>query len=80
MPPLSQEFIEKKLDEADLAGEEYIKALYNFLQCIDLTSEGGSAKAHGILSMIEQIQRIHTIMKNPESTREDRVKAFGGRY
>lgn len=76
MQKLSEEFIKKLYDEANETADSYIKSLYNLLQCIDLSAEGGPGKAHGILNMIEQIQKVHATLEKPATTHEERKDAF----
>lgn len=73
---LSEDFIAKKHQNANDAANAYVQSLYDLLQCIDLSSENGVSKAHGILNMIEQIQKIHAALEKAEPSRDERIQAF----
>src|SRR5690242_4653698 len=72
----SEEFIAKKHQDANEAAAAYVQSLYDLLQCIDLSNESGVSKAHGILNMIEQMQKMHAALKKAEPSREERIQAF----
>lgn len=76
MRNLSQDFIEKKREDANQASEAYIHSLYTLLQTIDMSAPGGPGKAHGILNMIEQIQKMHAALEKEDPSRDERKEAF----
>ena len=78
---LSEDFIKQRHEDANKAAQAYVDALYQLLQCIDMSNEQGVSKAHGILNMIEQMNKMHSVLEKAEPVREERVEAFKrGRY
>lgn len=80
MYKLSNEALQGTLDATSQASKHYIAALYTMLQCLDMATEMGVSKAHGILNMIEQIERIQKALEDPAPSRQERIEAFKRSY
>jgi hypothetical protein len=63
----SDDFVKSQHEEVNASADVYVTKLHNLLGCIDMTSESGVSKAHGILNMIAQIQKIQQSLEDTEA-------------
>lgn len=68
---LSPLFVSRRYKDAIEKAEELEQALHNLLGCIDMTEESEVEKAHGILNMVAQVQKMQSAIQKANPYAEE---------